>query len=428
MTKGYIKWSPAEWLRVGVALVPLLDEGKHSRFDALKRAMKAALPKDRWRDDHSLKLTAQPLATQIETYAAKARELPAEQRAALTTPKPERAASKPRAKYDDTGRDYGENGGTRWTQREKALLWRMVDWFKRNGAEEALPRLVIEAQELVLDRDRRRALAGIKQAHYAGTLEKDMAEGERSQITVAHIPFVPPHGPGSELADDARASEADEVLSMVTRSPQEPAAALMAPMPPPMNSERLQTALVSFADTMTGALASLLLAQRAEYAEELSTRMSVAASNIAAMVAATIERGLKSAVHQMVEQELGGQVKPPAMPPAPPVSPVVSTPDEYAKRLKVDVIGLQAGEPERTVRNALNGDVELRFFGTDSNYAPHRGRHIILMTARLPRTLQEKIKASGVEPQLVRPTTGHVIHAIEELVRTHTAQAQAVTQ
>jgi len=83
------------------------------------------------------------------------------------------------------------------------------------------------------------------------------------------------------------------------------------------------------------------------------------------------------------------------------------------------VVGLINGSMEQEVRGAFNGMTDLRFFDPDSKntYAPHRGRHCVIVAERIPHTLKHKIKAAGVEPIYVKRTPGHVIHAIEELHR-----------
>lgn len=144
---------------------------------------------------------------------------------------------------------------------------------------------------------------------------------------------------------------------------------------------------------------------------------------------------MRETVHKIVEVELGGPVSAPSEAAAPPAA-LAETPAPTAagaapaappsepahderRVLKVDVVGLNNGTQEQQVRAAFNGNTDLRFFDPDTQagYAPHRGRHCIMLTHRVPHALKAKIKAARVDPIYVRPTVGHVVHAIEELHR-----------
>jgi hypothetical protein len=108
-----------------------------------------------------------------------------------------------------------------------------------------------------------------------------------------------------------------------------------------------------------------------------------------------------------------------APPAAPEPQPEHEAEADRVRLVKVDVVGLNHGGMEQQVRSAINGGADLRFFDPDikNGYAPHRGRHCILVIGRIPHSIKEKAKSAGVEPIYVKSTPGHVIHAIEELQR-----------
>lgn len=174
------------------------------------------------------------------------------------------------------------------------------------------------------------------------------------------------------------------------------------------------------------ALGALLSSHSQAVAHSFEARLAENASRMAAEVAGMVEAGMRKAVANMLAHELGGPVKanevtsvaPPA-PAAPrwhnPVPPSTDRPEQ----LKVDVVGFEIGSQESLVQSAFAGEVDLRFIHPDkmSAFAPHRGRHVVMMIGRVPHSLAEKFKAAKVEPIIVRRTPGHVIHAIEELQR-----------
>lgn len=451
-TPGYVRWQPTEWLRVAVNMLPYLEKGEE-RFSALSKAQRRCLGKDRQRDEAGIRKLAAAGNTTTNEYLQKARMLSEDERAMHYVPTPAEAyalanpdapvkprkAPAPRKRLDE-GRDY--EGGVRWTTLEKAKVVRMVQWFQEHGVKTSLGRMMIEAQELVLPRERRRAVAGLMQANHGGQNTRTYEDGLNNLWLLKDVPFDPPKPPGAEAEEPAEAEQAQEATETAQEATngaevlQTPPAALPA-APAGSLRDAMTAAVAQFGDTLRGAMDTLLMQHTALVVHQMETRMSEQASRTAAEVAGLIERELRKSVHAMVEQELGGPVTPPPAPPheAAPAAPVKAaepaaqapapaTPK--ARQLKVDVVGLNTPDLEQRVRRGFGPEVDLRFWNPDSagSYTPHRGRECIMVIQRVPHTLRHKVKAAGVEPLYVKATEGHVIHAIEELQRAF-AVAQA---
>lgn len=455
-TPGYVRWAPSEWLRVAVNMLPYLDKGD-TRLVALGRAMRRCLSKDRHKDDPWVHKTSAPRNVQMNQYLDKARALSDDERAMHYVPTPAEAyalanpdapvkprkAPAPRKRLDE-GRDYG--GNVRWTTLEKAKIVRMVKWFEEHGVKTSLGRMMVEAQELVLPADRRRAVGGIMQGNHGGQNKRAYEDGANNLWLLKDIPFNPPQPPGDEPEASEQAQEATQAAQEAPNEPEvvhtPPDAPRALAAPPGSIREAMTAAVAQFGDTLRSAMDTLLMQQTALVIHQMESRMLEQASRTAAEVAGLIEGELRKSVHAMVEQELGGPVSPPSVdgkatatpiyvaPPADPANVPKGLADQPAptpkvKQLKVDVVGMNNGREEQLIREAFNGETDLRFFNPDSSgsYAPHRGRECIMVTQRVPHSLKFKIKAAGVEPLYVKPTTGHVIHAIEELLR-----AQGIAQ
>ena len=457
---GYIKWNAEEWLRVAVNMLPLLDAGK-TKYVALANAQRKVLPKNRQQHDQWIAHTTQPARKFIDTKLQLARDLPEEQRAlfrpvaAATSEVAEekgalRADRKMARRGSDEGRVYA---GAKWTEREWALIARMVKWFKVNGAQQVLSRLVIEAQELVLPADRRRSLPGIQASVAGGRLEKNMAKGTANIFLVTDVPFNPPLPPGAEQPQQATemAQIRDEIAGVQLTPPPPPNSPAISPVsvaPGPTETtarestsaapapggistirEAMTAASLAFAATMQHALDTLLQTNTTLVMREMQARIEANSQAMAAQVAGMVESGMRKAVHRMMEQELGGSVAPPTDSPGASLlndgprrhdpSPI---PSERRQALAVDVIGFEIGHQQTTVRDAFAGEVDIRFVHPDtSNYTPMPNRHAIIMQGRCPHAMTEKLKKHRIQPIAVQRTPGHVIHAIEELQRAQQA-------
>lgn len=418
---SYMRWTPSEWQRVAVATLPHLDKGLEVGA-ALYRGQRV-LPMSRRREEDTFQRLQHQASTKRQLEAARA--MTPEQRAEIVPPAPPRKTPAPRKSLDE-GRDYNrQDGGViRWTTLEKARVARQVNQWLAAGDTRALSRLIIEAQELVIDRERRRPITSIQQATSTGRNEEIIAEG------TANIWLLQQH---EASAAEAEPCTPDPGASQAPIEGPEPAAEAasptQAPITPTPAPRALSEAARIFGETVMGALDTLLATHTEVLLREVYAKLSATAAatsdEIAKQVAAQIERGMRETVHKIVEAELGGPVSPPpaAEAAAPAAQPAATMPQPKAKPqpIKVDVVGLVNGTMEQQVRQAINGHADLRFFDPDSRngYAPHRGRHCIMVTQRVPHALKDKIRASGVEPIYVKSTPGHVIHAIEELRRSH---------
>jgi hypothetical protein len=455
---GYIKWNAEEWLRVAVYMLPRLDKGE-SNYVALANAQRRALPKNRQQNDKWVGYTTQPkrsLGLLAEKLKA-ARMLTDEQRALFMpqpaaqpvaadvqtkpgsgelTPKGYRKQSKPdtERKLARAGTDKGRKyKGARWTTLEWALIARMVKWFKTHGVSLPLSRLVIEAQELVLDADRRRSIPGIQASVAGDRLVKSIAEATGNIYLVSHVPFNPPLPPGAEPEAAAQPQEAAQTAPEATTAPPPLQTVPQSELTPQAGSIRdaMHAAAEAFGATMMQALDTLLQTNTELVMREMQQRLEAQAATMAANVATLVETGMRRAVHRMMEQELGGNIAPPADAPSPPLNDgprrhnPEPTPSLRVERIKVDVVGLNNGSDEQLIAKAFNpGEIDLRFTRPteSSSYQPSQGRHCIVMSERIPHAISYKIKAAKVDPIYVKPTAGHIIHAIEELQRAHTAQ------
>ncbi len=400
---GYIRWTPDEWLKVAVCALPHLDKGMTMGIPLLKKAQWAALHSSRRREDDALRKLAWKGAAQTRKYIEQARALTPEQRAEIAPPPEPRKPAAPRGKIDE-GRDYSKPGtNVKWTTLEKARVARQVEAFKALGDKRVLGRLIIEAQELVIEPDRRRPVNSIRQG---GTYNDRMIEEGHANAWLL-----------DEL-DEQKKAEAEDAIELVTARSAESAAAPAAALPTPAASGAFSDSARAFGDTVMAAFDRLLTAHTESILREVYGKFSAMASTTSAQIAAQIEQGMRATVHRIVEAELGGPITTPSEAAALPGKPTEL--EEAAPRaqvLKLDVVGLKDGQVQQQVRAAFNGNTDLRFVDPDTKngYAPHRGRHCIMLTQRVPHMLKHKIKAAGIEPIYVRPTAGHIIHAIEAL-------------
>jgi len=426
-----VQWNDAEKRQLCECIARLQahltrDElSKAKPRDALFRAQEIVLPPERRRQNieaksfanwyetgmHAARLT---LRHELELEAAK-QETPAPAAAPATPLKPTQT---PKRSIDE-GRDYSGEGAVRWTTMEKARIARQVNRWRSEGDTRALSRLVIEAQELVLDIDRRRSIPSIQSGTTGGYLEKLIAHGTANEW------LLPADPPPAEAEPEPQAAEPE-----AQAEPQQAVQAAQAPepatghLPPTQPPRALSAAAQAFGATVMRALDDLLAVHAQSVMHNIAERMSAMAAITSQQIAQQIEQSMRATVHKIVEAELG-PVSAPAMdmeyPEVPAAPEAAAEPQPEAERvrlLKVDVVGLNNGSMEQQVKTAINGGADLRFFDPDSGtYAPHRGRHCIMITQRVPHSLKFKIKAAGISPIYVKSTAGHVIQAIEELQR-----------
>jgi hypothetical protein len=412
---GYVRWTPSEWQRVAAHSLRHLDKGLQLA-QALMKAQVSALPKERRRDEETLRKSAYPSSSSAAKYIAEARALPKEELEAIAPPPAPRKPPAPRVKLDE-GRDYSRPGHLiKWTTLEKARVARQVKAWQDAGDQRALSRLIIEAQELVLDADRRRPIGSIHVGAAKKTNDRLMVDGLANQWLIKDEPAAPP--PRAEPEPEPQAQE----------TAQESAAPVLATTPPAPERSRLSEAARVFGDTVMSALDVLLRVHTEELLRGVEARVATVAQEIGLSVAAQIERGMRDTVHKIVELELGGPVASPTPTGETPppvlggktafefIDPALVEPKPA--RLRVDVVGL-VGNNIDEVRRAFNGTTDLRFIDPDqlNAWAPHRGRHVVCAVKWIPHKAKSKLRSVGMKPINVTGSVGTVIHAIEELHR-----------
>jgi len=400
---AYTRWTADEYLRVAVNSLQFIVPGKPT-IAAFVRGQKLALPRARHRDAVDLKRLAIGSDNRLAKYEAIARALSADERAKYLVPIPEKPP-KP-VKAASAGADpfaHGRKSQVRWTTRENALIARYVNAHRADGDIRPLTTLVIAAVEAVLPADRQRSKGGIYDMHYRGALEPALAEGTRNEWLLAE----------EEPAADLSPSDIADLEAPGA------SAAPPAPQTPPQSGSTLAEASKAFADTMARALEVLLAASAEHTLSNLSNRVAAIAQEVGTSIAAQIERGLRQTVLDTMAAELGGPVAAPSTQQAIPFpEPRAEVPDQRRKLVKVDVVGL-VGNNIQLVKQAFNGNTDLRFIDPDhlNQWTPHSDRHAITATKWIPHKAKGKCKAAGVVPINVTGSVGTVIHAIEELHR-----------
>lgn len=441
----HIRWMPAEWAKVGAALVDFLDAGM-GRHEALQHAQRRALPPERWRDDDSLKASARTAGRVAQTYdgyVAKARKLSPAKRMELLPLKtqahsdvPPAVEQKPkgvRRSVTDEGRDYTRAPGSliKWTEREKLLLGRRVLYW-RNTMSDTRPtaRLFIEAQEIELPRDRRRPLDSLYACWKNLEVDLKMVKAKVWQLDKV-MPFDPNRTSWGQV-DQATTPPTAETPAEAPQTAQAAPVSHGGTSAPAAPQWTTTPAAQAFSAEFTAAVDKLMRAQQQTILEQVNARLGAVGESMAKLIAVFVTNELKNLVHGVIETELGGPVAAPAgsaagalerdettrtvvvqQAPAAPPKP----------RVKIDVVGFNLGADETRVAQALNGSgglVELHFVNSDKwkTYSPHNGRYVVMMQARIPHALSNKLRASKVEPIYTKPTVGHVVTAINGILRT----------
>lgn len=351
------------------------------------------------------------------------------------------------AKMGNTYTSYKEankaqNTGARWTKLEWAMIARSAEWMAQQRPNDTLTRHVYEAQLWTLPPDRQRSRAGISQAFSAGTLPNEVQQGLNDRWLIESVPFVTPitteqaeqPEQPEQLATEPEAlasppAAADEPTTTTAEASPlvQPSSLAAAGGALPLSS--LAQASKAFAETIIGALDSLLATHSRLLLDQVNTRIEATAQDMGTQVAALIEHGMRRTVHQLVESELGGPVSAPAQAPKPnptdaPAAGGVDIDRVHTiapRRVKIDVVGMPHGAILHEIKSQIDpARVDVTFIANDvqASYAPHRNRHLIMIQQKIPHSLSNKIKAAKIDPIFVpRATAGHVVHAIDELVR-----------
>lgn len=342
----------------------------------------------------------------------------------------------PRANTKMPPADYSRGHGKMvlWTNEEKALLVRRVLNWEALGTNAQLARLFAEAQEIELPADRRRpraALNVLPNKH----LPKLIKAGLAAAHTIAHLGYDPHQrsyrkprpveaakpapAPQPPAAAREPAQEAPRPVAApipIQPAPQQVAAQAINPSPTPAASEAARVFGIGLANALVPMVEQMLSAHE----QVVLTKVREEQRSYADQLARDMSQLLLTGLDRMLG---GGSVLPEQqavpenfMPAQPEVEP------EPIKRVKIDVVGFEAGRDVMLVKHKLNGSadrIDLRFVGPDqqASYAPHRDRNVILLTQRIPHSLRDKIKASGCKPLYVKRTVGHVVEAITLLLR-----------
>lgn len=466
--RKHIRWLPPEWLKVAAHAVNLIERNGAQPVDALWAAQNE-LPEHRrqpletikrftgenvhgdiWRKNAAIVLSmsdADRSALLLRSVASPKAPKVAPKLAAPPPPKPEKPATKPHGRAVEVPGGGGKRKiiraeappyavvahsghSVKWTDREWALIARSAKWVSEQYPQSRLWEQVFYAQQWTLPADRQRAMGGMRQSVDHGPqhmrLANRIADGLRNVWQVEGIPFTPP---GSEPAAPAELPTPAPVASPVRpaeamEAPPSPAPTPQATQAPPVVRSSLAEAAKAFGETMMSALDTLLASHSHALLAQVNERIEASAVAMGANVAAMVQAGMARAVHDMMQIELGGTIAPPAaaevaQAPKPEAGGVNIDAVHGLRKIKVDVVGVPHGTMLHEIQRGIDlNAVDVNFVHPDGAFAPHRGRHLIMIQQKIPHSLSNKIKAAKIKPTFVpRATAGHVIHAIEELQR-----------
>lgn len=420
-----IFWSESEWNAV-VANATSLMVGGMPRLAAMEEAQRLVIDKPRHRKATTLAQAFAPSNGAFDRAHYRLLDMSPAERAALVVDKRKHAPAVS-AKPPATEAKATE-GGIRWTTRERAVMAAAVSQVKADPAFDGatLAQLYIAAQRLALPADRQRREYGIRQAATSGLLLRQHEEGVRD---------------GWKYPDAKDPLRRAELAAEVT-PPAPPAAPAAVAAPaivdagaPPLSD--LAGAVALFGSSMMSALERLLVARDEHVAGQMARRLAESTASlherIGPMVQELLQVQVSHITHEVTErfravlhEELGGGAPAPAIAaPAAPVQAPPPTPPQAASidrleapGLRIDVLGTIEAEWMQRIRDIVGAGDEVRFFAFEAarEFAPHRGRHLIVMQqGKLPRVLQRKLEATGVAPVLVRDAAGHVLRAVQEL-------------
>lgn len=421
-TKVGKSWTKAEWLKVATMAYGLISEHGQLHRDALRAAQVAVLPRKRWRPLAKLAHTTAPSNLTWQKYLKLASDMTPDQReqVLLASLPSDAVADEAPAPTPAPAEELSKGEGitfnmVRWTTREWAIIARAAEWEHHQDPDAKLWENVDDAQKWALPADRQRSRNVIAQSYHK---RKDdgkrllavlLDDGKNNRWQIDGIAFTPPGTEPEKSEELAPPPVVVEELS--TAEPFTTGGALPS---------SIAEAAKAFGDTMMQALGALLHTHQQAILNEVNARITLTAAETGNHIAAMIEAAMRRTVHSMVEQELGGPINPPAPPANEPANGSVilgeATP---RKRVKIDVVGVPHGVMMHEIQRSIDESIaDVRFIHPDASYAPHGGRHIIMIQQKISHSLSNKIKAAKIKPIFVpRATAGHVTHAIEELQR-----------
>src|SRR5262245_39321556 len=217
---AYTRWTPAEYLRIAVHVLPYVGP-QMDVFTLMRKGMRAALPRERWRMDIDLRKMSSPSQSigmrraleLAESLTEKQREdvrsgaliianptgglrilstdEAAEERHPEPAPSPMPQAERMARANEARSKLQFPTGESRvyWTDREWALLARRVKHWQDTGRKGHLSTLYALAQDIELPPDRRRPPRSL---YGKNTVEPHHREGLDNAWTVAQsFPFDP---------------------------------------------------------------------------------------------------------------------------------------------------------------------------------------------------------------------------------------------
>jgi hypothetical protein len=419
-----IRWTEAEWLVLVANALPLIASGM-PRVAAVQKAQKTMLDKSRHRAPKPIGQAFAPSNGSWDRAVTAFRKLDVAERGALLGKDAQQRvpAPPPKPKAQDF-MPASDAGLVRWTARERAHMAAAVNLLRKEPehAGLSLAELYIKAQRMTLPADRQRSEAGIKQAMYA----------KGSILRRQHDEGVQAGWQWPETKDPFRSGAAAPTAAPAsTEAPAAPAPAASAPAA--LQDPGIASAASAFGTTMMQALETLLAARDQQVMLQLTDRLAAATSTLQERTGLMVQELLQVQIGH-IATEVGKSLRDvllaelgqgPAPAPAPasaapaPSSPANGThaPPPAAPGLRIDIIGTMDPEWVQRIRDAAPGDeVRIFDFAAGRDYAPHRGRHLIVMQqGKLPRSLQAKLTTSGAKPVFVRDAAGHVLRAVQDI-------------
>lgn len=433
------------------------------RLQALKEGQKL-LPRSKRKPDVILQRDCAPSSRMLDIALAKLKTMSREHLQALlpnmTLPDELPSEHAPYVPKKQTGMipvDYmGRGKSVSWDRVEEARLARRMQAWIDAGSDCGLVRLAQEAQEIECPPARRRPRQSLA-AGGATPMQTLLARGLANAHLVVDLAFDPLARAWTEPNYTRPASQqasppAEDTMSRSLAQEQREVEAQANPLPTPEKSPveasgplagpsastpkidvsthaheharvfgiELANFIVPLMGRMLSSYSSTVLreaqAQQREQARELVEQFSdtVTAANKAhsERMADMMTRLLVDRVNEL----LGG-----ATPAAKQEQPFDAVQELRAARVKIDVVGIEAGAQRMLVKKKLNGNadrVDIRFIGSNdkTSYEPSRDRVVIMLKGRISHSMSDIVKKAGCTPHYVDRSVGDVVQAIEHLL------------
>ena len=489
-TEKRVFWSNEEWAALLMQAQPLMQSGSASLLEAVIAVQSQVLPRERMRkraavlgslnSPHTKHLLhflgtlgadANPLAalasytplpskTRSDKGTRRSDPKPPKQARAPRppeAPKPERTprarhvmvkTDRPNSRLVDLekraermpGRTLGIKqmragylGGVHWSEQELYSVVASADVLAAKNRYRSEIEALIDAQDMVLPVNRRRAIDGIRKTYY------DPKTKFQAQIAAAREQVRKRAEHATRILIGApRASPAPTTRPIPQAVPPAPAApSVSTPTPPPTRGEfpvpQVSPAALRFATSMAYAVDTLLADQTQAIGERLESmltaRMESLTETLATRVAGDIQASLARVVHSLMEHELG-----PVAPPAPGAGmnghaePRAQsfymhdgTPrDDIGRpeRIAVDVIGLLPGQAQ-IVAKEFEGvrELDLRFLETDKADSYAFRANVVSVTKFNSHPNERKAEKHGSNLIRVNGASQSVIAAVHQLMQ-----------